>query len=58
MKERALLRDMFEAAIAAASPDEAAPANLPPAPVGRTLVVGAGKAAASDGPRGRSALAG
>jgi glycerate 2-kinase len=47
MKERQLLRDMFEAAIAAASPDKAVPANLPPPPTGRTVVVGAGKAAAS-----------
>jgi glycerate 2-kinase len=42
-----LLREMFEAAIAAASPDKAVPANLPPPPAGRTVVVGAGKAAAS-----------
>jgi glycerate 2-kinase len=47
MEERQLLRDMFEAAIAAASPDEAVPANLPEPPGGRTVVVGAGKAAAS-----------
>jgi glycerate 2-kinase len=47
MKERLLLRGMFEAAIAAASPDKAVPANLPPPPAGRTVVVGAGKAAAS-----------
>jgi glycerate 2-kinase len=47
MKERRLLRDMFDAAIEAASPDKAVPANLPPPPTGRTVVVGAGKAAAS-----------
>src|SRR6478672_7953877 len=47
MKERQLLRDMFEAAIAAASPDKAVPATLPEPPAGRTVVVGAGKAAAS-----------
>ena len=47
MNERQLLRDMFEAAIAAASPDKAVPANLPEPPAGRTVVVGAGKAAAS-----------
>src|ERR1700729_1650770 len=47
MSERQLLREMFEAAIAAASPDKAVPANLPPPPAGRTVVVGAGKAAAS-----------
>src|SRR6202046_1191482 len=47
MNERELLREMFEAAIAAASPDKAVPATLPPPPAGRTVVVGAGKAAAS-----------
>ena len=47
MKERRLLRDMFDAAIEAASPDKAVRANLPPPPTGRTVVVGAGKAAAS-----------
>jgi glycerate 2-kinase len=47
MKERQLLRDMFDAAVAAASPDKAVPANLPAPPAGRTVVVGAGKAAAS-----------
>ena len=47
MREQRLLRDMFDAAIAAASPDRAVPANLPPPPAGRTVVVGAGKAAAS-----------
>jgi glycerate 2-kinase len=47
MKERQLLRDMFEAAIAAASPDKAVPPNLPEPPTGRTVVVGAGKAGAS-----------
>ena len=47
MRERRLLRDMLAAAIAAASPDRAVPANLPSPPNGRTVVVGAGKAAAS-----------
>ena len=47
MQERQLLRGMFEAAIAAASPDKAVPANLPEPPTGRTVVIGAGKAAAS-----------
>ncbi len=47
MRERRLLRDMFDAAIAAASPDKAVPPNLPAPPAGRTVVVGAGKAAAS-----------
>ena len=47
MDERALLRRMFEAAVKAAAPDAAVPAHLPAPPLGRTLVVGAGKAAAS-----------
>jgi hydroxypyruvate reductase len=47
MDERALLRKMFDAAVAAASPDHAVPRNLPPPPRGRTIVVGAGKAAAA-----------
>jgi hydroxypyruvate reductase len=38
---------MFDAAVAAASPDRTVPANLPPPPRGRTVVVGAGKAAAA-----------
>ena len=44
---RALLRAMFDAAIAAALPDKMLPAYLPKPPKGRTLVVGCGKAAAS-----------
>ena len=47
MRQPLLLRAMFDAAIAAASPDNVVPANLPPPPKGRTLVVGAGKAAAA-----------
>jgi len=47
MNERELLREMFDAAIAAASPDKSVPPNLPAPPRGRTIVVGAGKAAAS-----------
>jgi hydroxypyruvate reductase len=47
MNERALLRRMFEAAIDAAAPDLAVPKHLPAPPRGRTVVVGAGKAAAS-----------
>jgi hydroxypyruvate reductase len=38
---------MFDAAVAAASPDNAVPVNLPPPPRGRTVVGGAGKAAAA-----------
>jgi len=44
---RAVLRSMFEAAIAAADPARCVPPNLPEPPKGRTIVVGAGKAAAS-----------
>jgi glycerate 2-kinase len=44
---RALLREMFDAAVAAVSPARCLPRYLPPAPKGRTIVVGAGKAAAS-----------
>ena len=44
---RALLRAMFDAAIAAALPDKTLPAYLPKPPKGRTLVVGCGKAAGS-----------
>ena len=43
----ALLRQMFAAAVAAAAPSKCIPAHLPPPPKGRTVVVGAGKAAAS-----------
>jgi hydroxypyruvate reductase len=42
-----VLRDMFAAAIAAALPERALPGHLPPAPPGRTIVVGAGKASAA-----------
>ena len=42
-----LLRDMFAAAIAAALPERSLPGRLPPAPQGRTIVVGAGKASAA-----------
>jgi glycerate 2-kinase len=42
---RKLLLDMFEAAVAAASPEKCLPAHLPQRPIGRTIVVGAGKAA-------------
>jgi hydroxypyruvate reductase len=39
-----LLRDMFDAAVNAAQPALCLPPHLPPAPQGRTLVIGAGKA--------------
>jgi hydroxypyruvate reductase len=38
---------MFDAAIAAALPDRCLPGNLPSAPRGRTIVIGAGKASAA-----------
>src|ERR1700738_112806 len=44
---RRLLLDMFRAAVNAAAPALCVPAHLPPQPKGRTIVVGAGKAAAS-----------
>src|SRR5271165_882320 len=47
MTERALLRRMFEAAVASAAAEVAVPPNLPSPPPGRTIVVGAGKAAAA-----------
>jgi len=43
----ALLRAMFDAAVTAADPLTCLPAHLPAPPAGRTLVIGAGKAAAS-----------
>lgn len=47
MNERLLLRKMFDAAVAEAAPDIVVPRCLPEPPRGRTIVVGAGKAAAS-----------
>jgi hydroxypyruvate reductase len=44
---RTVLRDLFAAAVAAASPATCVPPNLPRRPRGRTIVVGAGKAAAA-----------
>ena len=44
---RKLLRAMFDAAIASAQPARCLPPHLPEAPRGRTIVVGAGKAAAT-----------
>ncbi len=41
------LRALFDAAVAAALPEKRVPAFLPPSPKGRTLVIGAGKAAAA-----------
>jgi len=45
--ERAFLRALFEAAVAAALPARVVPPHLPPPPQGRTVVVGAGKASAA-----------
>ena len=44
---RRLLRDMFDAAIAAAQPALCVPRHLPAAPEGRLVVIGAGKASAA-----------
>lgn len=44
---RQLLRNMFDAAIAAAQPALCVPRHLPPAPKGRLVVIGAGKASAA-----------
>ena len=46
-RETALLRHLFDAALRAADPALVVPAALPEKPVGRCVVVGAGKAAAS-----------
>ena len=45
MNQRTLLTTLFDAAVAAADPLEAIRAHLPQRPKGRTVVVGAGKAA-------------
>ncbi|MFV0474956.1 MAG: glycerate kinase [Pikeienuella sp.] len=45
--DRALLRRMFDAAVAAAAPAKLLAAHLPPPPAGRLIVIGAGKAAAA-----------
>jgi glycerate 2-kinase len=47
MDHRELLRRMFDAAVAAALPELCVPKHLPAPPTGRTVVVGAGKAAAA-----------
>jgi glycerate 2-kinase len=44
---RQLLRSMFDAAVAAASPKLRIPAYLPRPPKGKTIVIGAGKASAA-----------
>ncbi len=47
MDPRALLRQMFDAAIAAAQPALCIPRHLPAPPRGRLIVIGAGKASAA-----------
>lgn len=47
MNPRELLIDSFRAALSAADPLVIVPAHLPPPPTGKTVVVGAGKAAAA-----------
>jgi glycerate 2-kinase len=44
---KALLRQMFDAAVARAMPERCVPPFLPKPPAGRTIVLGAGKAAAT-----------
>jgi hydroxypyruvate reductase len=44
---RTLLREMFDAAVAAAQPSVCLPPHLPPRPRGRLIVIGAGKASAT-----------
>jgi hydroxypyruvate reductase len=47
MEAKALLKAMFDAAIAAAQPDKCVPPHLPAPPRGRRVVIGAGKASAA-----------
>jgi glycerate 2-kinase len=47
VEPRTFLESLFREAIAAADPKLCVPPHLPPAPAGRTLVVGAGKAGAA-----------
>jgi glycerate 2-kinase len=47
LEPKRFLRTLFDAAVAAASPEKRVPAFLPAPPKGRTLVIGAGKAAAT-----------
>ena len=47
MDERNILRSLFETAVAAADPAQVLPPQLPSPPPGRSLVLAAGKAAAS-----------
>ena len=45
MEPRLVLREVFDAAVRAADPAAAVAAHLPQPPKGRTVVIGAGKAA-------------
>ena len=45
--DRALLKKMFDAAVAAADPGSCLARHLPVAPRGRTIVIGSGKAGGS-----------
>jgi glycerate 2-kinase len=47
LEPRTFLRGLLDAAIAAAQPDAILAPHLPPSPPGRTIVLGAGKAAAA-----------
>lgn len=47
LQPAALLRQLFDAAVARAQPGVVLPACLPPPPTGRTVVIGAGKASAA-----------
>lgn len=53
-RARALLRELFDAAVTCANPKEAVWSNLPSKPRGRCVVIGPGS---SDGRRGRCRLA-
>lgn len=46
MHDKAFLTSLFDAAVAAADPEKALAAHLPPRPSGRTVIVGAGKGSA------------
>ncbi len=47
IEPEAFLRELFDVAVAAAQPAAVVPRYLPPPPAGRTLVLGAGKAASA-----------
>lgn len=46
MEPKALLRALFDRAVETADPMRIVPAQLPPKPLGRTIIIGAGKASA------------